>query len=204
MHPHFPLFPLPLVAHPFARIPLQIFEPRYLELVKHSASTQQSFGLVTLDPTAPSGPSTAIYKPTILPIGTAVKIVDFDQLPNGLLGIVCEGQYRFRVHDPVVNDANLLEASIETLAPETEFVLPNEFDDAVGVLIALLEHGYAKRVGYDRARGENYWRQHAVQLSWALASLLPVDDETKYAWLSMDATPERLASIMKAVEQMQS
>lgn len=203
MHANFPLFPLPLVAHPFARIPLQIFEPRYLELIKRSVSTQQSFGIATINGTGTPVSTADFYKPAVMPIGTAVKIVDFDQLPNGLLGIVCEGQYRFRIHDSAVGETKLLEATIETLEPESEFCVPEAFSDAVGVLLALLEHGYARRIGYDTGLGEEFWREHAVRLSWTLASLLPAEDDLKYEWLSMDDTTTRLASIMKAVEQMQ-
>jgi len=34
MQADFPLFPLPLVATPHSRTALQIFEPRYLDLIK--------------------------------------------------------------------------------------------------------------------------------------------------------------------------
>ena len=49
MQADFPLFPLPLVATPHSRTALQIFEPRYLDLIKSSMSAQQCFGLIMLD-----------------------------------------------------------------------------------------------------------------------------------------------------------
>ena len=71
----YPLFPLPLVAFPGCRLPLQIFEPRYLDLIKLSLSTNRSFGIVTLSSSQPQNDS-----PVFEPIGTAVKIVDFNDI----------------------------------------------------------------------------------------------------------------------------
>ncbi|MGB5323882.1 MAG: LON peptidase substrate-binding domain-containing protein [Pseudomonadales bacterium] len=210
MHANFPLFPLPLVAQPHCRLPLQIFEPRYLDLVKNCAARQQCFGVVTLDQSGAGRPgtlqssiATAQRQPPIFPIGTAVKIVDFNQLPNGLLGIVCEGQYRFRVHDAAVNPQKLLEATIETLPQQNEFPLPTEFDELVGVVMALLAHDYARNMGYEFVAEETFWRDKPVRLSWYLSALLPVSDEFKYRWLATDDAHARLASIMETVDRMQ-
>ena len=42
------LFPLPVVLFPGCRMPLQIFEPRYVDLVKRTLSGEDSFAIVTL------------------------------------------------------------------------------------------------------------------------------------------------------------
>ncbi len=40
------LFPLPIVLVPTERIPLHIFEPRYLELITECYESDEEFGLV--------------------------------------------------------------------------------------------------------------------------------------------------------------
>ena len=44
--PELGLFPLPVVLVPTERIPLHIFEPRYLELIGECLETDGEFGLV--------------------------------------------------------------------------------------------------------------------------------------------------------------
>lgn len=208
MHADFPLFPLPVVAHPVARLPLQIFEPRYLDLVKRSTAAQQCFGIVTLKNPQASAPVTDAGDANtgisaVLPLGTAVKIVDFNQLPNGLLGIVCEGQYKFRLHDCANGEDKLLRGTIETLPQEQECALAEPFLELVAVAESLLDHVYARSLGYGQSLDAAFLEQHAVQLSWLLSSLLPVDDGLKYRWLEMDSVDRRLESIMDTVNRLQ-
>ena len=40
------LFPLPIVLLPTERVPLHIFEPRYLELIDECRETGREFGLI--------------------------------------------------------------------------------------------------------------------------------------------------------------
>jgi multidrug efflux pump subunit AcrB len=44
-----PLFPLSAVLLPYGRMPLQIFEQRYLELVKSSMRSGEGFGIVRIE-----------------------------------------------------------------------------------------------------------------------------------------------------------
>ncbi|MBL4827474.1 MAG: LON peptidase substrate-binding domain-containing protein [Spongiibacteraceae bacterium] len=94
-----PLFPLSAVLLPHGRMPLQIFEPRYLDLVSECLKTDTGFGVVWL-----SQGSEVLTKPTqnsvngtYANIGTYAKIVDWDKLSNGLLGITVEGEKKFRL-----------------------------------------------------------------------------------------------------------
>jgi len=202
MHANYPLFPLPLAAMPCARLALQIFEPRYLDLVKTSVAGQQTFGIVMLDQSLAQR-SSATQAADLMPIGTAVRIVDFSQQANGLLGIVCEGLYKFKLHDAQLRQQQIALATIETLAPEQLDELAEDFFELIAVLQALLQHPYAQSVGYQSGRDEGYWHQHPVELSWQLAALLPVPEAVKYSWLAMDDTQVRLASFFDTGKQIQ-
>jgi Lon protease-like protein len=82
------LFPLAVVLLPGERIPLHIFEPRYLELIRECLATNGEFGLVYAGDDG------------VRDVGTAAHVVEvLEELPDGRLNIVVEGRERFRVHE---------------------------------------------------------------------------------------------------------
>lgn len=74
-----PLFPLQRVLFPTVSLPLQIFEQRYLGLVKQSLSGDRPFAVVPILAGREVGATPEIHH-----WGTAVRICDWSQLPNGL------------------------------------------------------------------------------------------------------------------------
>ena len=91
-----PLFPLSSVLLPCGRMPLQIIEQRYLDLVRESMKSASEFGVVWIrrgSEVAEQGRAS----PELGDYGTCARIVDWDQLPNGLLGVTIEGARRFEL-----------------------------------------------------------------------------------------------------------
>lgn len=74
------VFPLPIFLLPGGVTKLRIFEPRYLRLVKESAG-DTGFALTLYQPQLPF---------QTYPIGARVKITDFTQLEDGLLGVTLQ------------------------------------------------------------------------------------------------------------------
>lgn len=91
-----PLFPLNAHVFPEGRLALRIFEARYLRMVRERAGREPCFAMGMLAKT-PDGGS------RVLSVVTLVKLVDFDQLDDGLLGITVEGVSLARV-DEVQSD----------------------------------------------------------------------------------------------------
>ncbi|MGS0730761.1 LON peptidase substrate-binding domain-containing protein, partial [Shewanella sp. 0m-11] len=87
-----PLFPLQICILPGGFTQLRIFEPRYLRLVKESLLDNSGFGACMLD----------IDNKTLLPLGTLCKIVDFETLEGGLLGVTIKGIKRFELGTYVI------------------------------------------------------------------------------------------------------
>ncbi|WP_100656325.1 LON peptidase substrate-binding domain-containing protein [Alteromonas flava] len=81
-----PLFPLSAHLLPAGRLSLRIFEPRYIRMVKEVCASNSEFVVCMLNAKGDKEKNTHIY-----PIGTKSKIVDFDVLEDGLLGITVEG-----------------------------------------------------------------------------------------------------------------
>ena len=84
MKNNLPVFPLGLVALPGSIQSLQIFEPRYLKMIKKCMSDSHGFVIVLkINDASEFGISKK---------GTYVEIVDFNNLPNGLLGITVKAE----------------------------------------------------------------------------------------------------------------
>ncbi|MEN9583651.1 MAG: hypothetical protein RLZZ616_657 [Pseudomonadota bacterium] len=83
------LFPLSAHLLPGGIMPLRIFEPRYQRMI--AAAGDQGFVLCMLDPRQPDALR------NMYPIATRVRIIDFDQLPDGLLGITVLGIERVKI-----------------------------------------------------------------------------------------------------------
>ncbi len=84
------LFPLSQIVLPGGRMPLRIFEPRYQRLVREASV--RPFASALLNPYVRSQ-----HESRIFPLVTEVKIVDFCQLEDGLLGITIEGVRRLEI-----------------------------------------------------------------------------------------------------------
>lgn len=97
------VFPLPLVLFPGGVTKLRIFEQRYLRMVKESASSE-GFILSTHDTSKPH--QTSI-------IGSHVKIIDFQTLDDGMLGIDIKAEQAMDIFDIEVEHDMLCRASVK-------------------------------------------------------------------------------------------
>gem|GEM_PF-130977 len=224
----YPLFPLPLVAFPGCRLPLQIFEPRYLDLVKATLSSDSTFGVVTVVPRTPNMrsegagteaiaieaagiesagiesvgiESAGIESISIESVGTAVKIVDFNEQPNGLLGIVCEGQHKFTVNQTYLADNKVFLASAEPIEAEVAMLVPEVFEEQVYMLASLMQHPYVASLGYKNREVED-WFTDASRLGCYLSYLLPFSNAQRYSLLVLADPIERLNSIQLLLNEM--
>ena len=155
------LFPLSSVLLPSGRMSLQIFEQRYLDLVAHCMRESEGFGVVWLQRGSEvSGGS--LDTPNVGEYGTYARIVDWDQLPNGLLGITIEGHEPFDVRSVWQEPSGLVKAKVEWRdIPET-MRLPDHHASLAEVLGGLLRHPQIQRLQLDSDLTDG-WR---VALSW--------------------------------------
>ena len=178
------LFPLGRPLYPGVLMKLRIFEQRYLKLVRDSMRTGEPFGVVPITSGREVG-STPIF----MPWGTLVNIVDFDQQPDGLLGITIEGRRRFRVINHAVAEDGLIVADIEPA--EEEPVLPPE-PEQKDLLILMKDLVSGLKVGDVFPPGE----PTQAQLSWRLATLLPLPGEVAMSLLK-EGDPEIRLDIIR-------
>lgn len=176
MSEEIPLFPLSSVLFPGGRMPLQIFEQRYLDLVRSCTREDTGFGQIWLA----QGPEVmgAEGRAQVLGgWGTYAHIVDWDALPNGLLGITIEGGRRFHLLDSTSEENQLVMGDVQLLPEAPAIAIEPEWESMVEVLVSLERHPHVQRLGMKADHGD------AWQVGYALAQLLPVEEIVKYEML---------------------
>lgn len=78
---------------PRGRLPLNIFEPRYLAMVQDSLAQGRMFGMIQPEPGAPRGET----GPGLYRIGCLGRVVSFSETEDGRLLITLAGVIRFQV-----------------------------------------------------------------------------------------------------------
>ncbi|GGY65617.1 LON peptidase substrate-binding domain-containing protein [Pseudoduganella albidiflava] len=131
-----PLFPLNTVLFPDGRLALQVFEVRYLDMIKRCIAGSEEFGVVAL------AEGEEVRKPgqheTLAPIGTLARIVDWTAPLPALMHITCLGTQRFRVLATEQLKHGLWMADIERLPDDMAVPVPAEQQDVANALGSLI------------------------------------------------------------------
>lgn len=192
-----PLFPLSTVMFPGARIPLQIFEPRYMDMVKNCMRDGTPFGIVNL---VVGSEVASRYSdlPSFEAVGCAVNIVDWSALPHGRLGIVVEGVQKIQVLEAQRDKSNLNIGEVIYLPEEEDCQLPEEFLPMWELLDTLQEHEAIQRLML------NIDSRSAISVANHLSALLPIDDDQKQALLEQTNPLDRLELLAEFVSQLEA
>lgn len=188
-----PLFPLNTVLFPGCMLDLQIFEARYLDMLGRCMKQGEGFGVVCIVEGEESGEAAS----RLAAVGCEALIRDWQQLPNGLLGIRVEGGRRFRVKQAEVQRDQLTLAEVDWLAEAEERPLQAEHADLAALLNALAEHPLVAALGM----GGVVTGQQA--LANQLAYLLPFAPEQKLELLELGEPQRRLKQIQKLLDRLQ-
>ena len=188
-----PLFPLDTVLFPGCSLDLQIFEARYLDMVSSCLKAGHGFGVVRLIEGNEVGLAPTEYAQT----GCEALIRDWQQRPNGLLGIRVEGGRRFDVLTAEVQRDQLTVADVRWREETDDHPLDDEHAELAVLLEALGQHPMVEALGMGRpAQGQ---RSLAHQLSY----LLPFQPEQKIELLQLDDPQLQLQRIQRWLEQLQ-
>jgi len=92
------IFPLSgALLLPGGRLPLNIFEPRYLAMILDSLAHGRLFGMIQSDPSRPRGEhGSAIYQ-----VGCLGRVSSFSETDDGRLLVTLTGVVRFRVVEEI-------------------------------------------------------------------------------------------------------
>ena len=94
-----PVFPLSnFIIFPGTTVPLNIFEPRYIQMIDDSMKTHRILGMVQ------PKKSGDLKKPDLYNVGCLGKITSFNETDDGRYLIVINGISRFEILDEILKD----------------------------------------------------------------------------------------------------
>ena len=168
-----PIFPLRTVLFPASRIPLRIFEPRYLDMVSSCLRSNTEFGVVL---------SKEVMQPGMYEtynIGTLASIIDWSQDNDGLLNITALGAQKFKLISISKQEDGLNIGDINVLGHEEDFKAPPNFDNMIRLLEAILED-------IDLFDDLDKYFESASWVSFRFAEILPLKIEDKQKCLEIN------------------
>ena len=189
-----PVFPLGLVALPGTIQNLQIFEPRYINMVKNCMKNSQGFVIVFQKPTD------SIDDFEISKKGSYVEIIDFNNLQNGLLGISVKSINKVVVNNLIQLKDGLHIAEINPLVdPEVDDqALLAEFPEITNILNQLVKH---PRI-VDMPIEVDF--NSADSVAYHLAGLIPIPWTSKQNLLEAFDASQRLKILSKYIDEISS
>jgi uncharacterized protein len=179
-----PLFPLNAVLFPGGPLALRIFEPRYLDMVRRCLKAHSGFGVVLILEGAEAGAAVSVAN-----TGTSARLVDFDTLPDGLLGLQCLGERRFRLSRRWLQGDGLNLGEVDYLPDDAPCSVPAEYAHLSELLRELLP-----RLG----GGYTHVEAHYDDAGWVSnrwAEILPLAAAEKLELLELTDPLARLAQV---------
>ena len=168
-----PIFPLRTMLFPDSRLPLRIFEPRYIDMVSKCMKDSLEFGVI-LSRESNDPKMFETYN-----IGTMAKIIDWEQGNDGLLGITTIGTNKFKLLGMNKQEDGLNIGDVEIIEREGDFKPTENFSNLVSLLKAILDD--INLYNDDEKKFES-----ASWVSFRFAEILPLKLEDKQKCLEID------------------
>ncbi len=178
-----PVFPLlGAILLPRATLSLNVFEPRYLELVEFALGNGRLLGVVQPAPEAGSGESPPGKRFPLRHVGCAGRITAFSEADDGRVLISLTGISRFALLDDVGSDHPFRLCALDFNSFASDFAAGYGEDDVdrPGLLAALRNYLAANDLSVDWARIDSASNERLVN---TLSVLSPYGPEEKQALL---------------------
>ncbi len=103
-----PVFPLSnFIMFPGTTVPLNIFEPRYLQMVNECMKSHRMIGMIQ------PKKSGVLKKPDLYEIGCLGKITSFNETEDGRILIILNGVCRFKINSEINSDKLYRECEVK-------------------------------------------------------------------------------------------
>jgi hypothetical protein len=185
-----PLFPLHTVLYPGGRLPLRIFEQRYIEMTKACVRDDAYFGVCRIvrgDEVRPPGAGA----PEFATVGTLARIESWDMPEQGILSVTAAGAARFTVTSHATRADGLIVAEASSLAAEPVVAIDARFRPLVSLLELLAARVGTRQFPAALAYDDASW------VGYRLAELLPLSASVKQNMLEINDAEVRL-SVLEA------
>lgn len=194
-----PMFPLQTAMVPGELLPLRIFEPRYVAMVRHCLDTEQPlFGVVLIAAGREVGGGEVRHD-----VGVLARITQWAETGAGKYQLRCETGERIRV-SRWLDDDPYPQADVAIWPDEPS---PPVGDDRIDELEARVVSVFERvaeargtRLAADALDLSGGIRGDATLRMYAMASRIPMGTADKYAVLAAPSAQDRLVALTDAVE----
>lgn len=189
-----PLFPLTTVLFPQGVLNLQIFEVRYLDLMKKCLRDNTPFGVVSLlDGNEVRRPDEKIQ---LAKIGTLVNIEKHEFVTPTLIEISTVGSQRFKLLNAMQEKNGLWMGEIQTLPADPMVEIPDYLQGSANALARLINSIDENEIAEEQLPFRKPYK--LMDCGWVAnrwCELLPLDKPTKLQLLALDNPLLRLELI---------
>jgi len=199
-----PLFPLRTVLFPGGRLPLQIFEVRYLDMIGQAHREDMPFGVVCLtegDEVRHSVDGSFLSE-AFHPFGTLARIDRLERPRPGLLTVRCTGLQRFRLECAECLPHGLWVGNADTLPDDPRVPIPSDLAHTRVALQRVVTDLHAQGVGEEEMPIQGPWRYDDcdwVANRWC--DLLPLSNTLRQQLLVVDSPLVRLELVADALDR---
>ncbi len=194
--PTLAIFPLPgVLLLPGGKLPLNIFEPRYLQMVEDAMAGHRTIGMV--QPVDAAGGGRAA-RPEVYPVGGAGRITSFNETGDGRYLITLTGVTRFRI----VEELSVTTGYRQVVADYAGFdgdLAPAEEGEVDGKRLLAALRAYLTATGIP-ADWESINRAPLPTLVTSLAMICPFSPGEKQALLEAPDAAERARTLVALME----
>ena len=190
-----PVFPLPgALLLPRGKLPLNIFEPRYLAMTEDALGQGRMFGMIQPDPTAPEGDT----GPGLFHVGCLGRLTSFSETDDRRYLITLTGVARFAIAGEVAmrRGYRRVRADYQPYLPDLALEPPPIGVARDALLTAL--RGYFSQRGFD-ANWDAIKRLPDDMLVVTLAMVCPFEPAEKQALLEA-ADADRAATLLTLLQ----
>ena len=188
-----PIFPLQTVLVPGGHLPLQIFEPRYLDMVRDCARDDSGFGVCLV--LADSGPKKVSQHTRM---GTLARIYDWNTTGSGLLGITARGHERFDIQSTRMRDNDLMIAQVLWITDPPHVDIPDACLLLSEVVNRFMDKLSANYPDFDPGKLED-----ALWVGYRLTELLPLKNLERQGLLELNDPLQRLQLLLEILPRFQ-
>ncbi len=189
-----PIFPLPgVLLLPRGRLPLNIFEPRYLAMTRDALAGERLIGMIH-----PLDPVLREANPPVYPVGCAGRITSFTETEDGRYLITLTGISRFRIRAelPLVEGYRRVVPDWDEFRRDLDSEAEGDFDRdrlVKGLRAFFHKHGIA-------ADWEAVAKTPGERLVTSIAMICPFEPSEKQALLEAPNFAERARLLCAIVE----
>lgn len=206
-----PLFPLDTVLYPGAKLSLQVFEVRYLDMIGKCYKTGAPFGVVLLTegsevraPGTGAAGAPPFAAQAFSHVGTLARLVDLFSPQPGLLRIRCKGMQRFQIERHETLKHGLWVADVTLLPADQQISIPPDLRGTAMALQTLMQRLQARHAANDEdtipIQPPYQWDDCAwVSNRWC--ELLPIPMDLKQRMLELDNPLLRLELVNDILER---